>query len=53
LDAITHGDEDAAEQAMRAHLVHTGRLLVAHAARDLPGSDDPERIWAAHIDARG
>jgi len=52
VEAVTRGDADAAEAAMRWHLVHTGRLLVEQAARDLGGTYDIDQIWAGCIDSR-
>jgi DNA-binding GntR family transcriptional regulator len=58
VEAILAGNPAAAEAAMRAHLVNTGRLLVAQALRDElgPGAAEPdveaavEQIWASAVD---
>ena len=42
LDALERGDADAAADALLAHLLHTGRLLVTQSARD-QGLDDAGR----------
>jgi DNA-binding GntR family transcriptional regulator len=43
--AVERGDADAAASALAAHLEHTGRLLVAQAAREQGSELDVERLW--------
>ncbi len=57
VDAILAGRPADAEAAMRAHLVNTGRLLVAQALRDEraqaglgPDSTAIDEIWSAAVD---
>ena len=57
VDAIIAGRPADAEAAMRAHLVNTGRLLVAQALRDEraqaglgPDSTAIDEIWSAAVD---
>jgi DNA-binding GntR family transcriptional regulator len=50
IDAICAGRPDEAVEAMRAHLVYTGKLLVEQALRDERGHVDPaavDAVWAA------
>jgi DNA-binding GntR family transcriptional regulator len=44
--AVECGDEDAAAAALAAHLEHTGRLLVAQAAREQGTPVDVDALWA-------
>jgi DNA-binding GntR family transcriptional regulator len=45
LDAVARGDADAAAAALTAHLEHTGRLLVAQAAREQGSAVDADALW--------
>lgn len=45
IGAVLAGDAAAAAAGMRAHLEHTGRLLVAQAARGQDAGVDAEAIW--------
>jgi len=47
--AVERGDPDAAAAALTAHLEHTGRLLVAQAARDQGAAVDVDALWAAAV----
>jgi DNA-binding GntR family transcriptional regulator len=49
IDAIVAGDPLAAEAAMRAHLVSTGKLLVTQAIRGYDTDLCAEEIWAAAV----
>ena len=42
VEALCRHDGEAAEEAMRDHLVRTGRLLVAQVAASTPDSTDPD-----------
>jgi DNA-binding GntR family transcriptional regulator len=44
--AVERGDPDAAAAALAAHLEHTGRLLVAQAAREQGAAVDDDRLWS-------
>jgi len=44
--ALETGDADRVADLMRAHLEHTGRLLVAQALRESGGRGDPDALWA-------
>ncbi|OZV77491.1 hypothetical protein CA850_22695 [Micromonospora echinospora] len=48
--AIVRGDGDAAEAAMRRHLVDTGRLLVAQVAGLSPDAPAVAEIWDAVVE---
>jgi DNA-binding GntR family transcriptional regulator len=41
LDALVAGDGDAAAEALRRHISHTGTLLVTIAAAELGEAPDP------------
>jgi len=49
--AITVKDPDAAEAAMREHLVSTGKLLISQAAAGQQLDLDVEEIWSTAIDS--
>jgi DNA-binding GntR family transcriptional regulator len=48
LAALEAGDADAAAEAMRAHVAHTGELLLAQAAAENGIAADPEDIDLMH-----
>jgi len=45
VEAVERGDPEAAAAAMRAHVEHTGRLLVTQALRERRDPRDPEDLW--------
>jgi DNA-binding GntR family transcriptional regulator len=45
VDAVEAGAASAAEDRMREHIEHTGRLLVAQAAASSPDPVDAEALW--------
>lgn len=45
IEAIVSRDDSAAAEAMKSHLVSTGRLLVAQAMAQAGDSEDPDELW--------